>query len=291
MKKYILVGIIILMLVAPICGASMILSNSKEIEKPNATSFGDFTHTVIAEYGTMTTCPYCVTASNQLYNIYNSGDLDFYFVTMVWDAANANVRNRLKELGVSSVPDVYFDGGYKRILGAQSNEQSYRTAINQSGNRVVPDIDVSVVVNWLGGGKLKIEVTVVNNEVETYNGHLRTYIVEKQSRWNDYSGKPYHYAVLDIPIDRSLSLVKTYAKARVDTYKFSKTWYGSLYGFKDIIKENIVVIASVFDKDTGYAVQTFAAEPSVSNNDNLLKTLIFERILDCFPMMNKILKL
>jgi glutaredoxin len=277
------------MFLTPISSGSTILSNNYEIGKIKNTSYNNFTHTVIAEYFTTTECPYCITASNQIYSIYNSGELDFYFVSLVGDEGNLNIYERFKDLEVTSVPNVFFDGGYKHLTGAQSSEQKYKTAINQSGIREVPNIDISVVVNWLGGGKLKIEVTVINNEAEKYNGLLRTYIVEKESRWNDKGGNPYHYAALDIPIDRTLSLTKTQPKTISETYTFTKNWYGSLHGFGDIIKDNIMVIASVFDLSTGYAVQTSAGEPIVTNNYKPLKAMIFERLLDNFPILNKII--
>ena len=178
-----MVGIVAFIMIMPIAGASdILLTNKTEVKTPMNISNEEFTHTAFVEYGTMTTCGPCVTASSQLYNIYESGDLDFNYATLVWDEGNKNVRDRLKELGVSSVPDVYFDGGCRRLLGAQGDEQPYRNYITQSGMREVPDIDINVDVSWLGGGKLKIEVTVVNNEPEIYNRHLRTYIVEKESR-------------------------------------------------------------------------------------------------------------
>ena len=37
---------------------------------------------------------------------------------------------------------------------------------------------------------------------------------------------------------------------------FSKTWYGSIYGFGDITQENTMVIAAVFDGDSDYVVET-----------------------------------
>jgi glutaredoxin len=290
LKKYLVIGVLVLMLLAPICGASTILSNSNENEKPRSSSYADFTHSVIVEVGTMTTCPYCVTTANQLWSIYNSGDFDFHYVSLVYDVANANVRNRLKDLGVSSVPDVFFDGGFRKLLGAQTNELPYRNAINQSGVRVVPDIDITVSVSWLGGGKLKLEIIVANNENETFNGQLRVYIVEKESRWNDNSGHPYHFAAIDIPIDRSLSVPRAQSLARGDTYKFSKLWLGSLYGFGDITQDNTLVIASVFDPASGYAVQTSAAEPTIVNGYVPLKSLILERLIDFFPILVRILK-
>lgn len=278
MKKYIIVGILAFLIVMPIAGSSIQTEEGKinnvtlsKIEKQN------FTHTVLTEYLTQTTCGPCVTASSQLYSIYNSGDLDFYYISLVGDQANLNVRSRMVELGVEYVPDVNFDGAYKKLVGAQTSEILYRDSISQSGQRVVPDIDINVDVNWLGGGNLKITITVINNEVDKFNGHLRTYIVEKESRWNDNSGKPYHYAAIGIPLDRSISIVKSHSTPIGDTYTFKKTWYGSLYGFGDITKENIIVIAAVFEPDSDYAVQTAAAEPGASNS-NIFDLLIFRPI-------------
>ena len=283
-------------MIVPIAGAPNIFVENEPVNS----SYNSFTHTVIAEYGTLTTCGPCVTASSQLYSIYNSGDLDFYYVSLVWDEATRSVRSRLTQLGVVGVPDVYFDGGYKRVLGGQSSEIPYRNAITQSGERTVPDIDINLAVTWLGGGKLQIEITVTNNEIEEFQGKLRTYIIEKESRWNDNSGKPYHYAVLDIPIDRSLSVSRNLPKPLGDTYTFSKTWYGSLYGFGDITQENTMVIAAIFDKDTGYAVQTESAEPTAKSNthsnQNLLSKFLvhilerlFERLPNAFPMLKFLL--
>jgi len=269
MKKYLILGVVFLLVLTPLAAASSNVTNAvKNGVKQAGVSQEDFTHTVMTEYGTTTTCPYCVIASGQLYSIYSSGDLDFYYVSLVYDKGNANVRSRLQELGVSSIPDVYFDGGYRRLLGAQTDESPYRNAITQCGMRTVPDIDVDVSVEWKGGGTLKITVNVVNNEVEDYNGHLRVYITEKESRWDDNGGNPYHYAVLDIPIDKSLSLPQSQQQGNPSplsgTYTFRKTWFGGLYGFSDITQDNILVIASVFDPDSDYAVETAAAEPTAS---------------------------
>ena len=48
-----------------------------------------------------------------------------------------------------------------------------------------------------------------------------------------------------------------------DTYTFTKTWTG------DITKDNSMIIASVFDKDTDYAVQTASAEPVDTSSDDI----------------------
>ena len=162
MKKYIIVGTLALILIMPMIGASEKFSTeSTEIIDPSATF--ESTHTVLIEYVGQTTCGYCPTASNQLSSIYAAGDLDFYYVSMIVDV-NRRVYPRVQELGVTGTPDVYFDGGYRNINGAQVDEQPYRNAIIQSGEREVPDIDIDVDVQWIGGGTLKISVTVTNNE-------------------------------------------------------------------------------------------------------------------------------
>ena len=289
MKKILIIGLFVLMLVIPVASA-FDLSIEKQSDNPIST-MQDFTHTVFIEYGTLTTCPPCVTASSQLFSIYNSGDLDFEYTTLVYDEGNINIRGRLVELGVVAVPDVFFDAGYLRIKGSQGSELPYRNAIAQSGERDVADLDMNVEVVWLGGGKLDIGITVVNNENEEFNGQIRTYIVEKDSRWNDYSGNPYHYTALDIPIDKNLAVVKNTARPKGETYTFSKTWRGGMLGFEDITKDNILVIASVFDKDTGYVVQTAAAEPTVKFSNHRPINFMLNKILERFQILERILNL
>lgn len=263
MKKYRIIGILAIILIMPMVGAANIINEKNEVKPINVLSGGDFTHTVIVEYAGTTTCGYCPTASSQLYSIYNSGDYDFYYVSLV-AKENPKIYSRVQELGVIYVPDVYFDGGYRNLLGAQEDEQPYRNAITQCGERTVPDIDVDVSVEWKGGGTLKISVTVQNNEAEEYDGHLRVYIVEPESRWNDARGNPKHFGALAIPIDRSLAVPQGQPRPLGDTYTFTKTWFGSLNGFGDITEDNIMVIAAVFDGETDQAVQTAAAEPTTS---------------------------
>jgi len=264
MKKYLIVLILAVILMMPLAGAANILhTKNHAIQSPTTLSNDDFTHAVIGEYVTTTGCGYCPTASNQLYSIYNSGDYEFYYVSFVADM-NSKIYSRVSELGTEGVPDVHFDGGYRNLVGAQEDETPYRNAITACGERTVPDIDVDVSVEWKGGGTLKISVDVQNNEAEEYDGHLRVYIVEKESRWNDAQDNPYHFGALAIPIDKSLAVPQSQPYLIDDTYTFTKTWFGGLNGFGDITEDNIMVIAAVFDGETDQAVQTAAAEPTSS---------------------------
>lgn len=262
MKKYVMICIVVIMMLVPMVGASNLLSTNKIVVKTPVNVYKeDFTHTVFVEYATTTTCGYCPTASSQLYSIYNSGNYDFYYVSLV---ANMNDKayQRVKQLGVTGVPDVYFDGGYKRLLGAQTDETPYINAIIQCGERTVPNIDIEVSVKWIGSAILRITVNVQNNEAEEYNGELRVYIVEPVSRWNDASSKPYHFGVLDIPVVYTLAVPQTKPLQLPNTYTIAKLWIGSLYGFGDITKDNIMVIATLFDKNSDYAVESASAVPT-----------------------------
>jgi hypothetical protein len=276
----------VIMLAIPVASAfDVSIENESNIP---ITTMQEFTHTVFVEYATLTTCPPCVTASNQLYSIYNSGNFDFYYVSLVSNEGNANVKGRVVELGVTGVPDVFFDGGYRRIKGGQSSELPYRNAITASGERDVSDIDINMDVTWQGNAKIKIDITVINNEAEEFKGRIRTYIVEKDSRWNDYSGKPYHYAAIDIPIDKDLSVVRTEAIPLGESYTISKTWRGGLIGFGDITKENIIVIASVFEKDTDEVVETAAAQPTVKSGNYRPLNVMLQRIFERFQILERI---
>jgi len=276
MKKILILSVLVMIIIMPLSGAVNITKSSEN--NTNASdkivSNEDSTHAVLAEYGTLTTCPYCPAASSQLYDIYDSGDYDFYYVSLVFKVGSDITTYRVSkraydELGITSVPDVYFDGKYTHVLGEQDDDQPYRNKITTGGSRDVADIDLDVEVVWQGNAVLKITVTVQNNEPEDYNGHLRVYVVEPVSRWDDQQGNPYHFGVLDIPIDRPLAVSRSLTMQQDvqpcplgDTYEFSRTWFGSLCGYNDITQDNIMVIAAVFDKNTDYTVQTASAKPA-----------------------------
>ena len=295
MKRIFVVSVMAIILLMPLIGAvNLTKSDEDNQELVKNISTYDFTHTVLVEYASKSTCPHCPTASSQLYSIYDSGDYPFYYVTMVTDkiaslplGAQSRIYPRINELGVEYIPDVYFDGGLIQLTGKQSDEQPYRDSIIQSGERAVPDIDVSVNVDWIGIGIIKISVTVQDNEVEKYEGKLRVYVTKIESEWTDALDNPYHYTVLDIPVDKSLTVVHQNVKKQdiqnqdlEGSYTFTKIWAG------DITKDNCMVVAAVFDKDTDYAVQAASAFPSSANTfdkiNNDLPFSTFFKLLEKF---------
>jgi hypothetical protein len=83
----------------------------------------------------------------------------------------------------------------------------------------------------------------------TYQGHLRLYVVEPTSRWNDNSGTPYHFGFLEFAYDNAILI------DYLDTYTDTINWNG------DITEDNVMVIAAVFNP-TGH--QSYAYPPSTN---------------------------
>lgn len=97
------------------------------------------THTVFAEECSATWCGYCPTVINFLENIWNGGQYDWYYVTLV-DDKNSYAGQRVGELGVTGFPTVVYDGGYTRVVGATS-QSDHENAIQTCSNRNVADVD------------------------------------------------------------------------------------------------------------------------------------------------------
>jgi thiol-disulfide isomerase/thioredoxin len=120
-----------------------------------------FSHTVFAEEGTATWCPYCPAMANALNSIYESGDYPFYFVALVADM-NGQAASRLSEFNLYGYPTAFFDGGYQVYVGGNANENVYRTRIVNSGARDVPALNLSLSVEYIGSGDLQIDVDIIN---------------------------------------------------------------------------------------------------------------------------------
>jgi len=271
MRRILILFVMAAIITMPLAGAISITNQeSYNINKSKNIFLNDeFTHTVFAELGSTAVCPYCPGASSLMYEIYNSEEYDFNYVTLVYNVGSAITQYKVskrayEELGIDSVPQAYFDGKYANVKGKPADEMPYRTKIEAAGAREVPDLVVDVNVVLQENSVLQITGTVINNEAEEYNGHLRVYIIEPESRWNDANGDPLHFAVLDIPVDKNLALRRSLNNQQLtaaETYDFSRTWRGSIVGYNDISRDNIMVIAAIFDKETDRAVQAATARP------------------------------
>lgn len=254
MKKYILIGIILTLLIISTVNAQPNFDSSKLNEKEN---FGqipaDFTHTVLAEECTATWCPNCPTASEALYNVYHSGEYPFYYVSLINDMNPiAKKRNQDYSFGIFKIygfPTVYFDGGDINMVGhggtVEATETEYRSLIEQEGQRTPKQpITLNSSVVWEGNAKLTVTITIQNEGNFPYFGRIRSYVTEIESRWNDYSGNPYHFALLDYAVNKLVLLMPGKQKTITGTFDGEEVHGNQTY--EDITPDNIMVISSIF---------------------------------------------
>ena len=188
--------------------------------------------TVFCEYTTTTNCHACPEVSKILYDIYNSHNYPFYYVSLITDK-NSGADKRAKEYNVYGYPTAFMDGGYKVIFGKHPKE-NYINAIEKCMQRNTKNVFIKINTRWEKDG-LKISVNVSNDEV-AYKGNLRVYVVEPISKYKDYKGNNYHYAFIGYAINKNISIVK------------GKMSYASLW--RTNITDNIMIIGVLFDADS-----------------------------------------
>ena len=220
-----------------------------------------YTHNVLIEFGTTSSCPNCPSVRGYLDTIYSSDDYDFYYVTLNADKeplANA----RYWELpGAQYVPTAWFDGAYKYLIGNQGSTTPYITYINNCGARSVADIDLEVSIVWLGGSEMEVKISVTNNAGSSYSGHLHAYVTEIESRWYDYSVTKYDFSMIGYAFNKNINVGAS------NTWSETVTWNGGSHGYGNIVEDNIMIVASVFNPNSKYADETAAATTS-SGDDN-----------------------
>lgn len=252
-------SVLFIMLFTALVGATSSIQIAAEetfIRNNSPEKLDGYTHTVMVEACTASWCPPCATAAAVMHDIFYSGDYDFYYVALVSDK-NTYASGRCSELGVSSIPDYVFDGGYTRKVGSCA-ASVYISKLDSCGARDVSDIDLDLEITWNGDAQIDIDLGITNNEATTYNGHVHVYVTEIESRWNTNNGKPYHFAMVgNYAFNQNVDIPAG------DTSEHSTTWDGSQYGVGDLTEDNVMVIATIFDRNNQNFVDETAAESFV----------------------------
>jgi hypothetical protein len=268
--------------------------NSKETEPIGR----DYSHTILGEYFTMTTCVPCKEVHQALKNIYAAQYHPFYYITYVYNKNNVS-KQRKSELVVVASPTTVFDGGYNRETGGGEPVEDRMAEINESilecAARDVKDIDLTLNVEWLGAvnchpedgetavpietvlnwtnTEMKIDVEVKNNEASEYDGHLHIQITEVESSlWDDKYGLPYTFEFKNYAYNDDTTIDAG------DTFSETIYWDGMDYDdrggdnwephiFDYLTQENTMVIASVFNKDNNKYVDETAGFLAGENTD------------------------
>ena len=232
------------MLTSSIAGVTGINISLKRNTKELNTNIQEFTHTIFCEQGSATWCPYCPMASDALYKIYSSSQYPFYYVSLVYDK-NEKARDRLlNDYNLKGFPTCFFDGGYKVIYGGYHGTEPYENKILLAGDREVANVEVSIEADWISSccnNVVSCEVTILNNEENAYNGFLKIYLTEINSRWYDYDGNPYHFGFLDFIADTNINI-----PPKEKTNLFYE-WNPAESEYNDVDPSNLMVIAVLFN--------------------------------------------
>lgn len=250
-------GVILILLFSTVSGVSMSTNKSTETishrDNSSPQPFDEYTHTVLVEACTASWCSPCAPASAAMNDIFYSGNYDFYYVSLVLDK-NSYADARCSELNVHYIPDYVFDGGFTRYVGSIGLPNAYKSRLYSCGSRNVADIDLELDVTWNGDAEIDINLDVTNNEGTIYNGHLHVYVTEIESRWDTYSGKPYHFAMIgNYAFNENVNIPGG------DVSEYSTTWDGSQYGVGDLEEDNVMVIATIYNSDNNNYVDETAA--------------------------------
>ena len=162
---------------------------------------------VFIEVATASYCPDCPAASEALYSLYSKGELPFYYVMMVGDKNEFAYQRIKNDYNFYWYPTAFVDGGYRVVL--EASEEAYRKAIEESMERERANVDVEVNATWIQcpcQHGMEINIVIRNEELHPYNGILRVYIAEINSRWDDYSANQYHFAFLEYAFIDNVSL-------------------------------------------------------------------------------------
>ena len=210
----------------------------------------EFVHTVFIEEGTATWCNNCPDVAEILHELYDPDNPEFYYISLVDDEVEKASNRLSNDYNIFGFPTVFIDGGYEVVMGAKE-KSVFEEKISNALSRNVPRIILNVDAKWNENkSELTVTATLENKEPETYNGQLKVYITEINSRWPDYNGNPYHFAFIDYAMSKNV-------KVKPDENKsFSETWTGT---YTNIYPENLWVVAVVFNSDS---VQAYSDPPN-----------------------------
>ncbi len=203
----------------------------------------NFTHTVFVEEATAQYCPYCPAMANALFTVYQSEEYPFYFVALITKDMQGNIINPVAldylvtEYNLAAYPSAYFDGGNKVIVGGLDDPAQYSSRINSSARRDVHEVNLTLSVEWLEDGNLKIDISITNNE-EFFNqppglpeitGPTSGKIGEEQSYQitaQDPDGNDLYYYI-DWGDGTEIELIGPYSSGRTATTNHNWTVKGS----------------------------------------------------------------
>lgn len=198
----------------------------------------ELVHNVFIEEGTATWCHNCPKVANILHELYETGNYNFYYVSLIQDK-NSEAKNRLeKDYNIYGYPSVYIDGGYDIVVG-EKDKSIFEEKISKAQKRDIPALYLNVTAELKENSKnTNISVEIINYEDYTYNGSLKLYLTEINSV-QYYGGQGvYHFGLIKIIYDQKIQLLSKDEKIISQVYDFSKY---------DL--DNLMIIGVVFNSE------------------------------------------
>jgi thiol-disulfide isomerase/thioredoxin len=199
----------------------------------------ELVHNVFIEEGTGTWCHNCPEVANILHDLYESGNYNFYYVSLIEDI-NSEAKNRLEEdYNIHGYPTVYIDGGYDIVSGAK-DKSVFEDSISKAEKREVPVLYFNVTAELdESNTNTNISIEIINYEEYTYTGRLKLYLTELNSV-QYYGGQGiYHNALIKIIYDEEINIS---SKEGQNINKFSD--------FSEYDIDNLMVIGVIFNSES-----------------------------------------
>jgi hypothetical protein len=200
------------------------------------------TRFVFVELGTKIVCSVCPKISAIINELYDSGTLPFYYVSLPID--NPKTAERLKEYNLYGTPTAYIDGGYNVLFGSKLQKSDFEKNITVAAARTTPKVFVNTTASWNNHTNIiTVAVHVESQEETVYNGRLRVYETELIStKWQ--AGTPEHFSFLDFLINQDIQID---AKSNLTLTNTMNT--------ADLDPENLMLFSVIFndEKHSGYS--------------------------------------
>ena len=156
----------------------------------------------------------------------------------------------------ASYPSIYFDGGYRIVKNSNEINNAIQDCMER--NKI---LKVETKAEWLACPcvrGLDIVTKIKNNGNNTYEGILRVYVVEINSRWKNDGGERYHFSFLEFADVKNVEL-KPGEEITTSVIWDTKHHYPDIYTNG---KNNVAAIAVVFNRKTGYVDGVASSLPS-----------------------------
>lgn len=222
----------------------------------------EYIRKVFIEESTATICKYCVNVAEVLHKLYNPDDPEFYYISLVDDENKLAEDYLINHYNRRDNPTVFIDGGFEVIYGFIENfENVLKQKIQNSLLRDVPELTLEITAEWNESRKeLTSRVNIENKDPSTYTGELKVFISEiKSTRWKDYNGDAFHYAFLEYILEQNIELNSE------ETQKITSVWNASESKYSDVIPENLMVYAVLFNSES---TKKYSDPPPLGKNKN-----------------------